>query len=465
MQRLSGLDAAFLTAETPSVHMNILGVLVLDPTTAPEPFTFDRVRALVSARLPYMPVLRWKLVVPPLGISHGVWADDPDFDLDYHLHKATLPAPGGREELARFTASIAGNKLDRSRPLWELWYVDGLADGHVALIGKLHHAKADGAAGLGVLEGLFDLEATAPLVPARDPEPAPDEPSVVALAGSVLDSAAEIPRAAVRTVSKVASAGASLVRRLNPADLDAAMPFTGPNVSFSRSISPSRSVGFAEFDLADVKFVKNAFGVTVNDAVLAVVAGALRRYLSDRGELPDRPLVAAVPKSIRVDESGRNAISTMFASMHVEISDPARRLRMTQRKADAGKEVQREFGDDTLGELFEATPGPLISSFMGIYHRLRIADRSRSVANLVASNVPGPPIPVYMAGARLVQLYPIGPVIDGTGLNITITSYIDRMFASMLGDGVHVPEPERIADGMVDALAELVKVAQRYAPQ
>lgn len=443
--------------------MNILGTLVLDPSTAPNGFGFERVRALYEARLDAIPVLRWRLTVPPFGLSHGVWSDDPDFDLDYHLRQATLPAPGGRAELAQFTANVASRKLDRARPLWEMWYVDGLEDGHVALVGKLHHAKADGAAGLGVLEGLFDLDADAPLSPANVEPPEPRESSVAALAGVVAEGVAELPRAAWRTISGMASAGSHLARRLRPNDLDAAMPFTGPQVSFSRTITSDRSVAFTDLDLADVKFVKNAFGVTVNDAVLAVVGGALRRYLMERDELPDRPLVAVVPKSFRLEgEHARNVVTTMFSSLHVEIADPARRLRMIQRKADAAKEVQREAGDGLLGEFFEATPPRLISTVMGVYHRFRVADRSRSIANLVVSNVPGPPIPVYLAGARLVQLYPMGPVIDGTGLNITIVSLIDRIFAGILGDLATVPDPERIAAAMADSLTELVKVAERY---
>lgn len=468
MYPLTGLDAVFLAAETPAQHMQILATLVLDPSTAPEPFTFARIKALVAARLDAIPVLRWKLGLRPVGVSHGAWSEDPDFNLDFHVRAARLPAPGGFAELEAFTADCASRKLDRTRPLWELWFVDGLENGRVALVGKVHHATADGNSGLGLLGSLFDLEADAPLAPENVvalPAPA-HTPSVASLAGQVASGAVRFPAVAVRTLGSAASSGVRLARQLMGSSIDAAMPFTGPTVSFNRALTPNRSVAFGTVDLADVKLVKDVFGVRVNDVVLAMVTGGLRRYLLDRHELPDIALVAAVPRSVRTDvprAAGQNVVATMFASLHVEIADPVRRLLAVARRAEAAKQVHETMGHSTMGDLFEGAPAGLFGTVFALHQRFGLANHHRALVNVTVSNVMGPDFPVYMAGGRLSALYPMGPIVEGAGLNVTVASYLNRVHFGIVACREHMPEPEHLAEHIPEALNELVKAASRYS--
>jgi WS/DGAT/MGAT family acyltransferase len=468
MQRLSGLDAAFLAMETPAAHMQVLGVAVVDPSTAPDGFSYESVSRLLEARLHLIPPLRHRLVEVPFQLGPPSWIDDPDFDLYYHLRRAALPAPGGPEELTAFVADVASRPLDRSRPLWEAWVVEGLEHGHCAFVAKLHHSLIDGTSGVEILAALFDTRPDAPLgdtesVPGPHLERVPGDAELFVRSALGM---ARLPLNFVGAFGRLALGVLGAVRRAREDGLDLALPLTAPRLSMNRSITPHRKVAFASVPLADVKAVKDALGATVNDVVLAVTAGALRTYLDRRGELPDRALVAAVPTSVRTeDQRGTmgNRVSAMFAGLPVELGDPIERVRAVQRSTVGAKQVHEEVGGETLQEWAEVAAPALFSRAMRLYSRLHIGERVRPIINLVVSNVPGPTFPLYLAGAKLVALHPLGPIFDDAGLNLTVLSYLDHVDFGFIACRELVPDLEALAGYVPDALAELAKAAESAA--
>ncbi len=462
MQRLSGLDAAFLALETSSAHMHVLAVMVVDPATAPARLDYDRVRELFEARIHLVPPFRRRLVEVPLGLHNPVWIEDPDFDLDFHLRRAALPSPGGSEELAAFVADLAGRPIDRARPLWQIWMVEGLENGHVALVSKIHHALIDGAAGVEILSTLFDLTPDAPIEPLDNPAPewqaerVPGELEMLARTGL---SFVQRPLQFVKAANNLTRGLARAVQRTRDESLDVALPLTAPRLSMNRTITPHRKVAFSSVPLADVKAVKNALGVTVNDIVLAIATGALRSYLMHRDELPDKALVAAIPTNTRSDGEGGmgNRVSAMFAGLPVELSDPLERVQAVRRSTVGAKGVAQEVGGTTLEEWASVAAPVLFSRAMRAYGRMRIGERLRPIINVIVSNVPGPPFPLYLAGAKLVALHPLGPIFDDCGLNVTVLSYLDHVDFGFIACRELVGDLDALAAAVPDALAELTK--------
>jgi WS/DGAT/MGAT family acyltransferase len=465
MQRLSGLDAAFLSFETSTAHMQVLGVAVLDPSTLPPdtgPF-HDRVRALLEARLHLIPPLRRRLVDVPFGLYVPWWIEDPDFDIDYHIRRAALPSPGGPREFAAFVGEVAGRPLDRQRPLWEIHVVEGLERGHIGFVAKLHHSLIDGVAGVEVLATLFDLSPDAALEPLQapdewQPERKPSEAEMLARAAiDIMHNPGRTVRAFMNFVPGVVRAA----RRTREHDLEVALPLTAPRLSMNRTITPRRRVSFASVSLADVKAVKNALGVTVNDVVLSITTGALRAYLDRREELPDRPLIASIPTSVRGDSTERfgNQVSSMFAALPVEEDDPIACVHSVSRSMSGAKQVFDEVGGTTLHDWAELAAPALFTRAMRFYTRLQFGERVRPIINLIVSNVPGPPWPLYLAGARLVAIHPLGPIFDDCGLNLTVISYLDHVDFGFLACRELVPDIDELAALVPEALAELKKAA------
>jgi diacylglycerol O-acyltransferase / wax synthase len=462
MQRLTGLDAAFLALETPSTHMHVMATMVLDPSDVPGGFTVETMRKLIADRLPRLEPFRRRVVEVPFGLHHPVWVEDPDFDLDYHVRRAALPAPGGLDELAELTAEIAGRPLDRRRPLWELWVVEGLERGHVAIIAKMHHAAIDGVLGVDLMTEIFDLERHPAPKPPPEHAPQPDRvPSDAELLVGAVTSIARQPLHAYRAVRNLTASAVRLVQRLRSEPVSAGVPLTAPPSPLNGVLTPHRRVALSSVPLADVKEVKQAFGVTVNDVVLAVCAGALRRYLEMRGRVPDKALLAAIPASVRTpDDRGvmGNRVSAMFATLATQLDDPVDRLFAARDVMSGAKVVHEDIGGNTLHEWAEVAAPVLFSRGMRLYERL-LEGRHRPIINLIVSNVPGPSFPLFCAGARLVSLYPLGPLLAGTGLNITVLSYLDSVGFGMIGCREIVPELGAIAAAVPDALGELLKAA------
>jgi WS/DGAT/MGAT family acyltransferase len=470
VERLGGLDAAFLYFETPSMHMHVCGLLVLDPSTMPGGYSFDRIRQLVVERHHFMPAMSRKLAVAPFNLGRPYWVEDPDFDIDYHLRRIGVPAPGGDRELAQVAADIASHPLDRSRPLWEMWVVEGLAHGNVAVVAKMHHSTIDGISGANMMVYLFDLApepaATAPGPEAGDTEAGVREaggmervPGDLELFGrGALETLARpfemawlLPRTALRIGGMLVRVG----RRRGPA---AVAPFTAPRTSFNAALTSHRTVAFVEVKLSDVKAVKDALSVKVNDVVTAVVSGALRRYLAARGERPEKSLISAVPVSVHDEAAGRQGmtkVSVMFSSLMTDVEDPIERLRAIAAGNNRAKEIHKMVGADTLMQWAEHAAPNTFSLAARLYSSLRLSERHPVVHNLIISNVPGPPMPLYLAGARLLGLFPLGPVMDGAGLNVTVLSNDDRVGFGFIACRELVPQLWDLADAVPEALAEL----------
>lgn len=467
MEQLAGLDAAFLFCETPATHLHVCGLLVLDPSTMPAGYSYEQIRSVLSERLPKIPSVRQKLATTPFNLSRPFWIDDPDLDLDRHLHRVVLDPPGDDRSLSTVIGDIAGKPLLRDRPLWELWVIEGLEGGHVAILVKMHHSTIDGVSGASMMGHLLDLE---PVPPARTPSSetwsAHAPPSPLELFGRSLAKRLAEPADLVRLVPSTAFRIATMLWRLGPLGKNAGptpAPFTAPRTLFNATITARRSVAFTDVPLGDIKKVKDAFGVTVNDVVTAVVGGALRHYLEDRGELPDRSLIAAAPVSVHeqmTDRGGMTKLSVMFSSLATDEKDPVERLHIISLANTRAKEINNMVGADTLMRWAEHFWLNSFALGARLYSTLHLADHHRVVHNLILSNVPGPPVPLYMAGARLVGLYPLGPITDGAGLNVTVLSEEDRVGFGIITCPDLLPQVWDLADEIPGALRELLDAAR-----
>ena len=332
MRRLGGLDPMFFYLETPTTHMHSAYVCIFDPSTASEDYSFATVRALLEQRLHLLPPFRRRLVEVPLGLDHPRWVEDPDFDLDHHLHSAVIASPGGERELAEFTAAVLSRPLDRSRPPWEMYVIEGLRGGLVASLTKVHHAAIDGVSGEELVVNLLDL---APEPVAVDPPDPPWEPeglpSGLKLVGDALVELCGRPAVTTRAAWRTARAGVSLLGYARRAGISAvSLPMGAPRTTLGAPVGPQRRVAFAQVSLDEVKSVTHALGVTVNDVVLAMCSGALRHHLAALDEQPKASMVAIVPLSVRAEEERGtlgNRLSFLFVSLASALDDPVQRLR------------------------------------------------------------------------------------------------------------------------------------------
>ncbi len=473
MERLSGLDASFLAMETPTMRLNVSAVMVFEtpvPTEDETELPFDRVRRLVGERLHLVPPLRRRVVSVPFGLHHPVWVEDPDFDLDFHVRRASVPAPGGPNELSAFVGEVAGRPLDLDRPLWEMYVVEGLESGHFAVVTKLHHATIDGASGAEILAAFFDLGPEPRLVPPPAQPWQPDDlPSERDLITGALSSLTRQPERAVSALRRTVGAVHSLAernRRLREEDgIDPPpAPFSAPRTSLNGAISAHRRFAFLQAPLDEVQTIRHAFGGTVNDVVLACVGGALRRVLAERGDVLDDPLVALVPMSTRSPADAGvlgNKVHAMLVSLATSVADPVERLRVISSGTRLAKEQARVLSEDLLREWAQLAVPALSSRLARLAGNLRLFDHVPALFNVLVSNIPGPDVPLWCAGARLVALYPVGPLADGVGLNITVISYTGTLYAGVLGCRGLVPEVDRVAHHLSDAHGDLLKAAVR----
>jgi WS/DGAT/MGAT family acyltransferase len=467
MTPLTGLDGAFLAFESPTMHLHIAGVQVFDAPAVPGGLGYRQIRDQVADRVPRVPAFRSRMVEVPFGLQHPSMVEDPDFDLDYHVRRASLPKPGGPEELAALVGSIVEQPLDRERPLWEFHVVEGLEHGHVALVTKVHHSIIDGVSGAEVMAVFFDLEpdpagGSGPDDTPWSPDPVPGEVdrlrgALGALPGQT-DRVARTVGSTVRTVRSLSTRNREAQGTLPPS------PFQAPRTSINRAISAHRRVRLTEVPLSDIRRVTGVLGGTVNDVVLAMVAGALRSFFAGRGEEVDSSLVAMVPVSVR-SEADRDAlgnrISPMLVSLATGVEDPAARLRLISAGVRAAKEQHEAVGSDVYARWAQALFPAVATRVSRLLTNLRIFDHVPPIFNVLVSNIPGPDFPLYLAGARMVAMYPVGPVAEGVGVNVTVFSYLGSLFIGVTGCWDLVPDLEVIAHGMGDALSDLVKEADR----
>jgi diacylglycerol O-acyltransferase / wax synthase len=464
MQRLTGLDASFLYLETPTSHMHVAGLAIYDPSTVEGGLSIDRIREVFGGRLHLAPPFRRRLVEVPLGLHHPLWIEDPDFDLGYHIRHIAVPAPGGQHELSELVSHLVALPLDRSRPLWEIWVIEGLEDGNIALLSKVHHAAIDGASGNELTVALLDLT---PEVAIHEPEEpwSPDRiPTDAELLAYAASSLARQPFRVVKAARKTASAALALRRRGReaPEATPPPAPFTAPRTSFNHALSARRSYAFTSVSLPMVKAIKADVGCTVNDVVLALCAGALRSYLDGVGEEPDGPLVAMIPISVRSDEQRDalgNQVAASLTSLATDVDDPLERLARIHESMAQAKAQHEAIGADTLQEWVEFAAPAVAGRAARLYSRMRVADRMRPIFNVTISNIPGPPFPLYSAGARMVANYPVGPVADGAGLNMTVMSYLDQLDFGLLSCPDVLPDVWSVASGLESALKELADAA------
>lgn len=365
MERLTGLDASFLYLETDTQLLHVCAMLILDPGADGGEFDHERFKAELGRRLYLIPAMTRRLHHVPLDLDHPVWVRDSHFDLDYHVRRIGLPSPGGRKELAEVAADIAGRALDRSRPLWEMWVVEGLPGGRVAVISKYHHAIVDGITGTNMMMHLCDIQPGVTYTPPAETTDDDGEPNDLLLAGEAL---LKIPGklGLVGMVPKtVGILGGLVQRRRGSGSRGMPLPFTAPRTPFNRAITQHRSLSFVQSDLADIKEIKTAFEVKVNDVVLAVVGGALRSYLELHDELPETSLIASVPVSThdssRHDE-GTNKVSTIFARLYTEIEDPVERMLAIAADNRGAKEEHNLIGADFLQDWAKYAPPNTFSS-------------------------------------------------------------------------------------------------------
>lgn len=422
MRRAGGIDSTFLALETHDHPLHVMAVIMLDPTTVPGGYSFGGLSEFVADRLGGIPPFRQKLVPVPLGVGRPQWVD-VEVDVNDHLHRVIFDG-GGLPELAHFVADLEPAPLDRDVPLWSMHAVEGLDDGAVAVVAKVHHALMDGVGGMEFMASMFSLEPTPePVVPLGHGEERTPPPwqRLVRAVPEVVSAPVRVARALMSSAHAVLRVGDAL--RTKQAIV---LPTSAPHMRWNDPIGPTRAIAFASLPLDDVKAVGRAVGVTVNDVVLAALGGACRSYLEARGELPDRALIAAVPVSVRAPNenvnTAANALTLMFASLGTDIADPRARVEAVHSSAHGAKNLQDAIGPDAFLQWLEA-PSPLLIATVGrLYLGLHLAARAPAIVNLLVSNVAGPPMTLYFGGARLLALYPLGPVYDGVGLNITVVS-------------------------------------------
>ena len=438
MERMEGVDAGYLYLETPTMHMHTLKIAVLDPD---EQFDDVRLTEQLLARLHLLPPFQRRVLPVPFSLNHPLWIADRPVDPARHVFRHDIPAPGGMTGLEELIGRIASTPLDRSVPLWEVHVCEGFGDGKVAVVAKIHHAVADGGAANALLTNVTDVgeEPLAGPTPgsAADPatlEPTPSRVAQIRLAlTDAIRQAGTLPGLLWTTIRAVAA----VLRHKGESDVAVPRPVLDvPTTSFNGALTARRSFATAALPLADIQQVRRAHEVTVNDVVLAVVAGALRRWLAARGETPSGALVAGVP--VGTDEPGDpprlggNRVSNLFTTLATDVADPHQRVSTISRTTAESKRIQRTLGPDMLRDWVQFTPPAPLSAAMNLYSRAGLASRHPPPFNVIVSGVRGPDEIVTIAGARLADLFSVGPILEGVGLNVTAWSYDDRMNFSLL---------------------------------
>ena len=480
MRQLTSLDAQFLALENARQVGHVGGLAILDPSTTPTGrLTCADIQAVIIDRLPLLPPLRWRLVEVPLGLDYPYWIDDPDFDIDFHVREIALPTPGDDAQLAEQVARIVSRPLDRARPLWELYLIHGLESGSVAMLTKIHHALIDGMSGAEVMGLLLDLGPEGPVlpdVPEWRGEPDQEPTTLEMLARGLIG----LPRYPLRILSSLPTAvphlqdtpfatlpGAISVskltgRALRTVGIRTAPPKRSPHAprtSFNGRISAHRRYAFGRLPLEDVKRVKNEHGCTVNDVVVSICAGAVRRWLLEHDELPEEPLVAQVPVSVRTSEqvgTFGNRILLMSGELFTNEPDPVVRLHRTHEALAHVKERHRALPAELLQDANNFIPPALFARAAQLTFALSSSAAARPTWNLVVSNVPGPQIPLYCAGARLEANYPVSVITDGMGLNITVMSYLGELDFGIIADRELMKDVACLIEWLGDELAALM---------
>lgn len=464
MRRLSSFDANFLYLESPTSHMHVGSLAIFDPSTAEGAWGVERVRDIYTDRIHLVPQFRRRLAEVPLQLDHPHWVDDPEFDLGWHIRHIAVPAPGGPDELAALAGELMSTQLDRSRPLWEVWVIDGVTGGRFAVLTKAHHAAMDGMAGVRMVSSMFDLTPEvepAPPAPPWAPDRVPGDLEMLARAAG---SMAVQPLRTVRAIRRGTHAlrmRRRIIQEEGRGSLAETLPAGAPNVSFSAPLTPERSFAFRTLSLTKAKAVKNATGTTVNDVILATCGGGLARYLEARGERVDGSLVAMVPMSVRGDDAAAadaNKLMNMFIRLGTDLPDPRDRLASIAEQTASGKAQLRGGEGDPVRELSDFAPATLTAHMFRFIASHHLAERVTPLFNLTMSNLAGSPTPLFLGGALLVANYPLAPIYDGNGLNITVLSYLDQLDVGIVTCPQLSPDAAELPADLESALDELVSL-------
>jgi diacylglycerol O-acyltransferase / wax synthase len=472
MKQLSGLDSQFLAMETDAVFGHVGSLCILDPATSPAEFTLDYLIKAIATRLPLVPLFRQRLIEVPLGLDQSYWIDDPDFDIEYHVRELALPKPGSDRQLSDQVARLHARPLDRSRPLWELYLISALPDGKVAIYSKIHHAAMDGVSGGDILSALLDLTPEGRSIPADRPFACETRPGAWSLLARSARSALGQPVHAVRvgtglvrSVPGVAAALKGPVGAMLPGRRDReedpvlhGVRLRAPRTPFNANITPHRRCAFSSLPLLEVKTIRQSAGLTVNDVVMGLCAGALRRWLLDHGALPEAPLVAAVPVSVRTaSQKGTmgNQVSFMLAGLPTHLDSPADRLAAVHQAMLVAKEAHDAVPARLLADVSEFALPVLANQAWRLSARLRLFERV-SPYNVIISNVPGPNVPLFLAGAELQAYYPVSAIFDGQGLNITVMSYRGTMYFGLVACRGLMPDLDLLAGYLRTELDEML---------
>jgi diacylglycerol O-acyltransferase len=478
MRQLTSLDAQFLALETPRQTGHVSGLAILDPSTTPSgKLELADIERLITERLPLLPPLRRRLAEVPFNLDFPYWVEDADFDVDFHLRELALTPPGTPEKLGEQVARIVARPLDRARPLWELYLISGVENDRVAMLTKIHHALIDGLSGAEIMAIMFDVSPEGREPPPRSiarGEQPPDQLQMLARGvlgvpkypiralrslPSALPNLDETPFGnlpGAHTVSRATKRISRTVFRSRPNHIRT--NHKAPKTSFNGRISPHRRFVFGRLSLDEVKQVKNDHGVTVNDVVVSICAGTVRRWLDEHDELPDEPLVTQVPVSVRTSEQEGtygNRIMLMSAPLFTNVADPVERLRSTHEALRSMKERHQALPAELLQDVNHFIPPAVFARAARASFALATSRPGRPTWNLVISNVPGPQFPLYCAGARLEANFPVSVITDGMGLNITVMSYCGKLDFGIVADRDQMPDAARLMDWLGDSLAEL----------
>jgi diacylglycerol O-acyltransferase len=489
VRQLSGLDNSFLVMEAGGQLGHVGSLSFFDPSGLGERSFKDALRATIEDRLHLLGPYRRRLVEVPLDLDRPFWIEDPDFDIDFHFRHIAVPPPGDDHQVSELVSRIHARALDRAKPLWEIYVIEGLADGRIGLYTKIHHCTIDGVSGAQMTQVLLDRDPLGDVVPLPD---APWKADTVPGTGEMIargvaglaSQPGRISRTAYRTartlwesnealgavartlsLDRLPLAGGWLRSRGPQVDADRIPQTPAPRTSFNRSITPHRRFCFFSMSLPRFKAVKRTLGVTLNDAVMAVSSAALRSYLQERNELPEDPLIAMIPVSVRSESEKNeyaNKVTSILGELATDEADPILRIQRIHRAMAESKRMQQAMPATMLTDWTEVATPLLLAQAARIAARTKILDRLNPPFNVIISNVPGPRESLYCGGAEMETYYPVSAVAEGQGLNITVISYRDRLDFGVIACRELVPDVWKFKELFAEGLEELEKAAEPH---
>ncbi len=481
MQQLQGMDASFVALETRNSPMHIGSILIYNPETAPGGFVrFKDILSFLESRLQLSTTMRRRMVRVPFDLDYPYWIEDPEFDLEYHVRHVSLPEPGDWRQLCIQAARIFARPLDLDRPPWEFTVVEGLDNvegvprGCYAYITKVHHAAIDGMSGIDLMEATHTLAPDEPAPSTEDPWKPEKMPNPVELLGKSYFNAITNPMKQLEVAAKAAPGLAKALKGLAAKEFDVSREMIPPKTRFNRKIGPHRVVEGVSIALAEVKAIRAlADGAKVNDVFLAIIGGAMRRYLDAKGELPDKTLTAMAPISVRAEGEKNamgNQVSAMIAPLGTHLADPAERLAWVFNRTTNSKTMTDAMGARNMAEMSKVSPALWMSLGAQLYTRLSLANRGVGpMFTTVVTNVPGPPVPIYSAGARLESMMGLICLTDGMGLAHTVQSYHREATIAFTADRAMMPDPDFYVECIHESFEELrdaaAHSAERKAPE